>query len=175
MPCRKISETVGNTHPFGKNDPYRHRIIPAAVQYGTHRRYSDRTPAFLQAAKYKQSNDEAVCTIYSFDVFPPHQQPQIRLQLATLLESIISQQLLKTADGKGRVAAFEILHANSAIRSLIREGKSHQIPSIVQTSRKSGMITMDDSIYELYQAGKVTKDEAITFAQDKVALEKRLF
>ena len=109
------------------------------------------------------------------DVFPPHQQPQIRLQLATLLESIISQQLLKTADGKGRVAAFEILHANSAIRSLIREGKSHQIPSIVQTSRKSGMITMDDSIYELYQAGKVTKDEAITFAQDKVALEKRLF
>ena len=109
------------------------------------------------------------------DVFPPHQQPQIRLQLATLLESIISQQLMKTADGKGRVAAFEILHANSAIRSLIREGKSHQIPSIVQTSRKSGMITMDDSIYELYQAGKVTKDEAITFAQDKVALEKRLF
>ena len=109
------------------------------------------------------------------DVFPPHQQPQIRLQLATLLESIISQQLLKTADGKGRVAAFEILHANSAIRSLIREGKSHQIPSIVQISRKSGMITMDDSIYELYQAGKVTKDEAITFAQDKVALEKRLF
>ena len=72
--------------------------------------------------------------------------------------------MLKTSDGKGRVAAFEILHANSAIRSLIREGKSHQIPSIVQTSRKSGMITMDDSIYELYQAGRVSKDEAITFA-----------
>lgn len=109
------------------------------------------------------------------DVFPPHQQPQIRLQLATLLESIISQQLMKTADGHGRVAAFEILHANSAIRALIREGKSHQIPSAIQTSRKVGMITMDDSIYDLYAQGKVTKDEAITFAQDKTALTKRLY
>ena len=109
------------------------------------------------------------------DVFPPHQQPQIRLQLATLLEAIISQQLMKTADGKGRVAAFEILHANSAIRALIREGKSHQIPSIIQTSRKSGMITMDDSIFDLYTAGRVSRDEAITFAQDKAALNKRLY
>ncbi len=109
------------------------------------------------------------------DVFPPHQQPQIRLQLATLLESVISQQLLKTADGKGRVAAFEILHANSAIRALIREGKSHQIPSMIQTSRKIGMITMDDSIYELYQQGRVTKEEAITYAQDKTALTKRIY
>ena len=109
------------------------------------------------------------------DVFPTHQQPQIRLQLATLLESVISQQLLKTADGKGRVAAFEILHANSAIRALIREGKSHQIPSMIQTSRKIGMITMDDSIYELYQQGRVTKEEAITYAQDKTALTKRIY
>lgn len=109
------------------------------------------------------------------DVFPPHQQPQIRLQLATLLESIISQQLMKTADGSGRIAAFEILHANSAIRALIREGKSHQIPSVVQTSRKRGMITMDDSIFDLYTQGKVTKEEAITYAQDKIALTKRLY
>ncbi len=109
------------------------------------------------------------------DVFPPHQQPQIRLQLATLLESIISQQLMKTADGKGRVAAFEILHANSAIRAMIRDGKSHQIPSVLQTSRKDGMITMDDSIYDLYSAGRVTRDEAITFAQDKAGLAKRLY
>ena len=108
-------------------------------------------------------------------MFPPHQQPQIRLQLATLLEAIISQQLMKTADGKGRVAAFEILHANSAIRALIREGKSHQIPSVIPTSRKSGMITMDDSIFDLYTAGRVSRDEAITFAQDKAALTKRLY
>lgn len=109
------------------------------------------------------------------DVFPPHQQPQIRVQLAMLLEAIISQQLMKTADGSGRVAAFEILHANSAIRALIREGKSHQIPSVVQTSRKQGMITMDDSIFDLYTQGRVTKEEAITFAQDKTGLTKRLY
>lgn len=109
------------------------------------------------------------------DVFPPHQQPQIRVQLAMLLEAIISQQLMKTADGSGRVAAFEILHANSAVRALIREGKSHQIPSVVQTSRKQGMITMDDSIFELYTQGRVTKEEAITYAQDKTALTKRLY
>ena len=109
------------------------------------------------------------------DVFPPHQQPQIRLQLATLLESIISQQLMRTADGNGRVAAFEILHATSAVRALIREGKSHQIPSVIQTNRKEGMITMDDSIFDLYSQGKVSRDEAITFAQDKTALTKRIY
>ncbi|MCR5797707.1 MAG: type IV pilus twitching motility protein PilT [Eubacterium sp.] len=108
------------------------------------------------------------------DVFPPHQQPQIRLQLATLLEAIISQQLLKTADGNGRVAAFEILHATTPVRALIREGKGHQIPSVIQTSRKQGMITMDDCIFDLYSAGTVSKDEAMIFAQDKDALAKRL-
>jgi twitching motility protein PilT len=81
---------------------------------------------------------------------------------------------LKTADGKGRVAAFEILHANSAIRALIREGKSHQVPSAIQTSRKQGMITMDDSLFELYEQGRITKEEAITFAVDKGSLTKRL-
>ena len=68
------------------------------------------------------------------DVFPMNQQAQIRLQLATLLEAIISQQLLPTADRKGRVAAFEIMYANSAVRNLIREAKSHQIPSIIPVS-----------------------------------------
>ena len=67
---------------------------------------------------------------------------QIRLQLATLLEAIISQQLLPTADKKGRVAAFEIMYANSAVRNLIREAKPHQIPSIIQTNKQSGMQTI---------------------------------
>lgn len=81
------------------------------------------------------------------DVFPMNQQAQIRLQLATLLEAIISQQLLPTADRKGRVAAFEIMYANSAVRNLIREAKSHQIPSIIQTNKQSGMMMMDDALY----------------------------
>ncbi len=108
------------------------------------------------------------------DVFPTHQQAQIRVQLATLLESIISQQLLPTADGKGRVAAFEVMHSNSAIRNLIRESKPHQIPSIIQTSKAAGMITMDDALYDLYMARKITKQDAIIFAQDKTGFEKRL-
>ncbi len=109
------------------------------------------------------------------DVFPTHQQAQIRLQLATLLEAIISQQLLPTADRNGRVAAFEIMYANSAVRNLIREAKPHQIPSIIQTSRQSGMISMDDALYELYRSQKITREDALIFAQDKVSLEKRIF
>jgi twitching motility protein PilT len=108
------------------------------------------------------------------DVFPVNQQAQIRLQLATLMEAIISQQLLPTADGNGRIAAFEIMYANPAIRNLIRESKAHQIPSIVQTSKKQGMVTMDDCLYDLYMAHKITQDEAINFAQDPAALTKRL-
>lgn len=108
------------------------------------------------------------------DVFPTHQQAQVRLQLATLLEAIISQQLLPTADRTGRVAAFEIMYANSAVRNLIREAKPHQITSIIQTSRQSGMITMDDAIYELFQAHQISAEDAMEFAQDKSNLLRRI-
>ena len=108
------------------------------------------------------------------DVFPPHQQQQIRVQLANVLEAVISQQLIMTADGNGRVAAFEVMHANHAIRNLIREGKSHQIPSIIQTNRKIGMITMDDAIFQLYVDGRIDRDMAIQFAQDPDAMEQRI-
>lgn len=108
------------------------------------------------------------------DVFPTHQQAQIRLQLATLLEAIISQQLLPKADKSGRVAAFEIMYANSAVRNLIREAKPHQIPSIIQTSKQSGMITMDDALYELFRKKQITAEDAMTYAQDKSGLGKRI-
>ena len=118
----------------------------------------------------------AVPTIESIiDVCPTSQQPQIRIQLDTLLEAVVSQQLLPTADKKGRVAAFEIMFPNSAIRNLIRESKAHQIPSIIQTSRADGMITMDDALFDLYRARKITKEEAISFAQDKTSLLRKLF
>ena len=109
------------------------------------------------------------------DVFPPHQQQQIRIQLASVLESVISQQLLPLQDGKGRVAAFEIMHANNAIRSLIREGKTHQIESVMQTGRRLGMQTMDDAIYELYLKRKIDSDTALDFAVDPYILEKKLY
>lgn len=108
------------------------------------------------------------------DVFPPHQQQQIRVQLANVLEAVISQQLLPRADGQGRVAAFEVLHANLAVRNLIREGKTHQIPSIMQTNRRLGMITMDEAILQLAREGRITRQDAVSFAQDPEGMEGKL-
>lgn len=108
------------------------------------------------------------------DVFPPHQQQQIRVQLATVLEAVISQQLIPTIDGTGRVASFEIMHAIPAIRNLIREGKSHQLTSFIQTNKSLGMQTMDDAIYNLYFQGKISADQAMAFAQDASSMERKL-
>lgn len=108
------------------------------------------------------------------DVFPPHQQQQIRVQFANVLEAVISQQLIPTADGRGRVAAFEVLHANHAVRNLIREGKSHQLASVMQTNRKLGMITMDEAIIQLYYEGKIEREMAVQFAQDPDGMETKI-
>lgn len=109
------------------------------------------------------------------DVFPPHQQQQIRVQLANVLEAIVSQQLIPTIDGDGRVAAFEVMHANHAVRNLIREGKSHQLQSVMQTNRKMGMIAMDEAITQLYMDNKISREMAIQFAQSPDTMENQLF
>jgi pilus retraction protein PilT len=109
------------------------------------------------------------------DVFPPHQQQQIRVQLSSVLEAVISQQLIPTTDGKGRVAAFEIMHSTPAIKNLIREGKSHQLTSIIQTNKSLGMQTMDDAIFNLYFQGRISAEKAIAFAQDMTAMERKMF
>ncbi len=109
------------------------------------------------------------------DVFPPHQQQQIRIQLSNVLESVISQQLIPTIDEKGRVAAFEVMHATPAIKNLIREGKTHQINSIIQTSKRLGMQIMDDAIFDLYLKGEITAEKAIDFAQDIAYMERKVF
>lgn len=108
------------------------------------------------------------------DVFPSHQQQQVRVQFANVLEAVISQQLIPKADGTGRVAAFEVLHANHAVRNLIREGKSHQLMTVMQTNRKLGMIAMDEAIMQLYREQKITKELAIQFAQDPDTMANRL-
>lgn len=108
------------------------------------------------------------------DVFPPHQQQQIRVQFANTLEAVVSQQLLPKKNGSGRIAAFEVLHSNNAVRNLIREGKSHQLTSVMQTNRKLGMITMDDSIQQLYAEDKILKETAVQFAVDPDAMEMKL-
>lgn len=109
------------------------------------------------------------------DVFPPHQQDQIRVQLASVLESVISQQLLPTADGTGRVAAFEVMHGTPAIHNLIREGKTHQIASIMQTSKKIGMQTMDDALFDLYLKRKIDGATVVEYAQDPASMQEKLF
>ena len=108
------------------------------------------------------------------DVFPTHQQQQTRIQLAMILEGVISQALIPTADGHGRVAAFEVMLASPAIRSLIREQKNHQIQSTIQTSRAQGMITLDDYILDLYKSGTISRDMALVYAQDQVAMKKQM-
>ncbi len=100
------------------------------------------------------------------DIFPPHQQLQVRVQLASCIQGIISQQLLPRVDGKGRVVACEVMIANGAIRNLIREGKSYQIYSVMQTNRAQGMITMDQALFELYKRGLITWESALERAVD---------
>jgi len=89
------------------------------------------------------------------DVFPPEQQEQIRAQISTSLKMVVTQRLLKTRDGAGRVGAFEIMKCTAPIQNLIREAKIHQIPSIMQTAVKDGMITMEKSLEELAKTGKI--------------------
>jgi twitching motility protein PilT len=100
------------------------------------------------------------------DVFPAHQQNQIRTQLSFVLEGVFCQQLLSRSAGRGRVLCAEIMLPNSAIRSLIREDKCHQILSHIQTGGKIGMRTMNQSLYELYKHGAVTWDEALSRSGD---------
>jgi twitching motility protein PilT len=105
------------------------------------------------------------------DVFPPHQQPQIRAQLSNILMAICSQRLIP-AIGGGRVVAAEILVTNPAVRNIIREGKSHQLDAVIQTGADQGMQTMDRTLVGLVQNGTVTYDNAYAVAVDLVEFER---
>ncbi len=106
------------------------------------------------------------------DVFPSEEQSRIRTMLASSLMGVIAQQLLRTADGKGRVAAFEILVGSSALGNLIRAGQTTKIESMIQGGGRSGMQTMDSHIMKLLEAGKVSGEEAYMKAFDKKLFEK---
>ena len=106
------------------------------------------------------------------DVFPPHQQQQIRAMLAGALRGVICQQLIARKDLKGRVAAREVMVVTNAVANMIREGKTHQIYSIIQTSSNLGMITMDQSINALVQKGLITYETAVAHAVEPKAITK---
>ena len=108
------------------------------------------------------------------DVFPPHQQQQVRMQLSTTLEGVLSQTLLRSTDGKSRVMAMEIMLGIPAISNLIREGKTHQMATIIQGGASMGMQTLDQHLKVLLQGGKVTYEEAIQKAKEPRELAQML-
>ncbi len=107
------------------------------------------------------------------DSFPPEQQAQVRIQLSMVLRSVISQQLLPAAAG-GLVPAFELMHMNSAIRSMIRDSKNHQIDSVIQTSANEGMFSMDQSILKLWQEGRIAPETAVDYADNPEQMRRRM-
>jgi twitching motility protein PilT len=116
------------------------------------------------ATLHTNSAAEAINRI--IDVFPSHQQSQVRAQLAFVLEGIVTQTLLPRAKGRGRVMAAEILVVTAAIRALIREDKIHQIYSLMQSGKKFGMQTLNDALYQLYMSREVTADECLRVSGD---------
>lgn len=105
------------------------------------------------------------------DVFPPHQQQQVRTQLSNILAAICSQRLIPSIGG-GRIAAAEILVATPAVRNIIREGKTHQLEAVIQTGAEHGMQSMDRTLVELIHAGTITYDEARNYAVDIEELDR---
>jgi len=108
------------------------------------------------------------------DVFPAHQQSQVRAQLAFTLEGVITQALLPRRNGPGRVAACEILICTPAVRACIRDDKVHQIYSIMQAGKKFGMQTMNDALYQLYISGEVALEEVLKRSSDPVELQRMI-
>ena len=108
------------------------------------------------------------------DVFPPHQQQQIRVQLAAVIEGILSQQLLPRIDEAGRIVAIETMLATNAIRNLIREGKTHQMQTSIQTGLKFGMKTMDNSLLDLYKAGIISRESLMSSSIDLHYVKKNI-
>lgn len=120
------------------------------------------------------TNNAAESVDRIIDVFPPGQQDQIRIQLANNIQAIISQQLLPRASGPGRIPVTEIMVATPAIRNLIRENKTHQIPSMIQTSAQFGMISMDQCLRDLYMRGHVKLEEVMSRALNVDELKKMI-
>jgi len=124
--------------------------------------------ATLHTQSAAQSIDRIV------DVFPPHQQPQTRIQLANVLNAVVTQQLILRKDESGLSLAVEFLRANSAIRNLIRDAKTHQIQSVLQAGVAAGMITMENSLKALCDRGFITEEDALERAFDSREMARLL-
>lgn len=159
-------EVGADTHSFGHALRHVLRQDPDVILIGEMRDLetiataitSAETGHLVFATLHTQSASQAVERIV--DVFPPYQQNQVRMQLSLSLEGVLSQSLLPRADGRGRVAAVEVLMMTPAVRNLIREGKTFQIPSAIQSGARDGMQTLDQALRRLVERGLVTYEEA---------------
>lgn len=120
------------------------------------------------------TNDAASTIGRIIDVFPDTQKAQVRTQLSMVLDAVISQRLLPREDTEGRIACFEVMLCNTAVRSLIRDNKAFQIHNVIQTGGKSGMITMEDSMLQAVRAGVISAQTALEFAADPQVMKGRL-
>ncbi len=165
-------EVYSDTHSFGKALRHVLRQDPNVILIGELRDLETIEAALIIAETghlvfATLHTSDCVQTINRIiDVFPAHQQQQIRTQLSFVLIGVLSQQLIPKPGGKGRVLAVEILLSNPALRSLIRESKAHQVYSIMQTSQKEGMKTMNQALYELYQKKAISYDDAFARTMD---------
>jgi twitching motility protein PilT len=165
-------EVGSDTHSFANALKYALREDPDVILIGEMRDLETiqaaltiaETGHLVFATLHTNSAAEAINRI--IDVFPSHQQSQVRAQLAFVLEGIVTQTLLPRARGRGRVMAAEILVITAAMRALIRDDKVHQIYSMMQSGKKFGMQTLNDSLYQLYQAREVTDEECLRVSSD---------
>jgi twitching motility protein PilT len=173
-------EVGSDTHSFG--DALKHvlRQDPDVILVGEMRDLETISAALTAAETghlvfgtlHTQSAPQSIDRI--IDVFPSHQQDQIRVQLAASIQGVVSQQLLPTSDGEGRMVAVEVMIATAAIRNQIRDGKVHQIPSAMQAGAKYGMQTMDQSLAALVKSGRIERDLAFERCADSEALARLL-
>jgi twitching motility protein PilT len=165
-------EVGGDTHAFKTALKYVLRQDPDVILVGEMRDL-ETIQAALTAAETGHlvfatlhTNDAIQTVDRIIDVFPGHEQQQIRFQLSMTLHSIISQRLLPNLDNTGRVLACEMLVNNTAVANLIREGKTHQVYSVVETSMRDGMITMDRSVKDLYNGGLISEEDALALMKN---------
>jgi twitching motility protein PilT len=171
-------EIGADTHSFGQALKHVLRQDPDVILVGEMRDLETigtaitaaETGHLVFATLHTQDAPQTIDRI--IDVFPPHQQQQVRVQLSTTLQGVVTQQLLPTVDGRGRIAACEVMVATPAIRNLVREGKVHQIYSAMQAGGRYGMQTMDMSLAQHVKAGRVTQQMAFERCHDPEELDR---
>lgn len=169
-------ELGGDTHSFATALKYVLRLDPDVILVGEMRDWETMAAALTAAETGHlvlatlHTNDAVQTIDRIIDVFPEHQQQQVRVQLSLCLGAVISQRLIPRASGDGRTLAVEILRNNHACSNLIREGKTYQLYSVIETGTKDGMMTMDASLIRLYKRGVITPEDAQLYMRNPNAL-----